>query len=201
MLHGVQRSCSGFVPQVEELFRAHEDVVSEPRYRNEAVQSIRNNAKWLRANAPAVCAWLRQPPPREMAAAAGPAPAATPAPAPALAPVLAPGMPGLSAHLPASHRHQQWLQPHALAGPGRQRDAAMPRDRSAAGNAIVRGGAEAVDQEWMSSFRFFWGWHPQAGGGGGVADGLACVHLVQGTPQGRAHSSRGPPGLALVPRG
>ncbi|BDA42905.1 Aminopeptidase N [Coccomyxa sp. Obi] len=73
------------VDQVEELFRTHQDVVSEERYANAATQSIRNNIKWLRANSAAVCRWLRMAPPENMVA-----PVLAPAPAPVLAPTSAP---------------------------------------------------------------------------------------------------------------
>ncbi len=75
---------------MEEVFAAHRDVLSEARYRESALQSIRANLKWLAANGAPACAWLAAPPPEPVWAAQPPASA--PAPAPGL--TLAPAFPG-----------------------------------------------------------------------------------------------------------
>ncbi len=74
-------------PQVEEVFAAHQDVLTEARYRDSALQSIAANMKWLRANAPAACAWLRAAPPPGAAS-----PDQAPAPAPGPGNAAFPGM-------------------------------------------------------------------------------------------------------------
>ena len=66
--------------QVEEVFAAHQDVLTEARYRDSALQSIRANLKWLSANGGAVCAWLAAPVP-DLAHAPSLAPAPAPGPA------------------------------------------------------------------------------------------------------------------------
>jgi hypothetical protein len=45
--------------QVDALFEAHKDVLTEESYRGAAVQRIQNNIRWLASNGAAVCAWLR----------------------------------------------------------------------------------------------------------------------------------------------
>ncbi len=79
--------------QVEALFKAHKDKLREESYRDVAVQSIRNNIRWLASNGAAVCAWLKTSPPSTMhipwLEEAAPTLAAAPlaaAPAPAFAP-------------------------------------------------------------------------------------------------------------------
>ena len=80
--------------QVEALFKAHKDVLRQASYRDDAMQSIRNNIRWLESNGAAVCAWLKTGPPPTMhmpsLEGAAQAPARAPAWAPAVAPRLAP---------------------------------------------------------------------------------------------------------------
>lgn len=46
--------------QVNSLYTAHEDVLSERSYSDNSIDSIRANMQWLNSNAPVVCAWLQQ---------------------------------------------------------------------------------------------------------------------------------------------
>ena len=72
--------------QVEALFKAHKDRLREESYRDEAVQSIRANIRWLASNGAAVCAWLKTPAPAAMRVPGLPGAALAPAPAAAMAP-------------------------------------------------------------------------------------------------------------------
>ena len=46
--------------QVNSLYTAHKDVLSERSYSDNSIDSIRANMQWLESNAPVVCAWLQQ---------------------------------------------------------------------------------------------------------------------------------------------
>lgn len=71
---------------MEALFQAQKDRLREESYRDEAVQSIRANIRWLASNGAAVCAWLKTPAPAAMRVPGLPGAASAPAPAAAMAP-------------------------------------------------------------------------------------------------------------------
>ncbi len=77
---------------MEALFKAQKDRLREESYRDEAVQSIRANIRWLASNGAAVCAWLKTPAPAAMRVPGLPGAALAPAPAAAMAPTgMSPG--------------------------------------------------------------------------------------------------------------
>lgn len=79
--------------QVEALFREHQEIFKEESYRDDAVQSIRNNVRWLASNGAAVCAWLGTAPPVTMRIPGLAGNPQAPAAAPGLARAQAPGKP------------------------------------------------------------------------------------------------------------
>lgn len=46
--------------QVNELYAAHEEYLSERSYFDNSIDSIQANIQWLQLNAERVCAWLQQ---------------------------------------------------------------------------------------------------------------------------------------------
>ena len=52
------RSNKLVIAQVDEVFRAHRNVLTEPRLQEAAKEDIMANMDWLRKNAGPVCDWL-----------------------------------------------------------------------------------------------------------------------------------------------
>ena len=79
--------------QVEALFKEHQDIFKEESYRDDAVQSIHNNVRWLASNGAAVCAWLNTAPPVTMRIPGLAGVSQAPAAVPGMARAQVPGTP------------------------------------------------------------------------------------------------------------